>query len=53
MLSPYSIASLIDYPKIAESLADVGYWSDEPRADGKSGAKIWFGSSFVGNPLLR
>jgi hypothetical protein len=38
---------------IAESLADVGYWSDEPRVDGKSGAKIRFGSSFVDNPVLR
>jgi hypothetical protein len=34
-LSPQSMLSVI-----AESLADVGYWSDERRVDGKSGAKI-------------
>ncbi|MBD2536245.1 hypothetical protein H6G97_45930 [Nostoc flagelliforme FACHB-838] len=53
MLSPYSIASLIDYPKITGSAADVGYWSDEWGVGEKSGAEIRFSSSFVHNPLLR
>ncbi|MEH1899443.1 MAG: hypothetical protein V7K94_29925 [Nostoc sp.] len=39
---PQSILSLI-----AESPADVGYWSDEWRVGGKSGAKIGFTSSFM------
>ncbi|MBE8971436.1 hypothetical protein IQ277_36195 [Nostocales cyanobacterium LEGE 12452] len=40
MLSPYSIAALINYPKITDSLSDVGYWSDEWGVGGKSGVKI-------------